>query len=174
MFSQSYPLNINSAVVEKGLLWKTIRPFHLHGSEAFQRLRTRDQIWQKMLALFLFSGDSKGFVRCGPGTVEEGQIYIFLMNHNIALGIKGMIIGQATSSRPRWLQPSRSFYNQIDEYLAFPTFLNMSFPHFTVVLEKGWCFCQAKTDSHNIWVNISIPSLSTLENASLRSDLWEC
>ena len=35
----------------------------------------------------------KGFGRCEPGTVDEGQKHVLIMNHNIAPGIKGIIIG---------------------------------------------------------------------------------
>ena len=60
---QNYLININSSVVEKGLLWIIRYFFHLYGAgglSEFQKLMTKEQIVEPKMLLFFFLRKSSG------------------------------------------------------------------------------------------------------------------
>ena len=99
VLSKSHLININSVVVERGLLWITRHPFQLYGSEAISETEDRKPniIKKRMLPLLLSLRKFQGFGELWarnrgqtPNIYEKYILviwvtkYIFLINHNIS------------------------------------------------------------------------------------------
>lgn len=77
MLSKSHLNSKNLVVVKKGLLWIT---GHLYGSEILSKTMTETNCYDKRCSYCsYFPGNSQGVGSCEPGTVDEKNMYIFLV-----------------------------------------------------------------------------------------------
>lgn len=83
--SKSHLLNINSVVVEWGLLRITGHSFHLYGSGSNFRNWGQETRYYNVRCFHWSShlGNSEGFGNCESGTMDGRQKYIFILNYNI-------------------------------------------------------------------------------------------